>query len=132
MTARTRAIVAVCVFAAATAAPAARQTPAFTRTPLQDQDLSAANRHGVMSRSEFQPGATSGRHFHPGEELGYILEGTLEITIDGKAPQVFKPGDVIFVPAGAVHNATNVGKSIAKVVSTYVLEKGKPLATPVK
>ena len=110
----------------------ARQTPTFSRTQLQDHDLSTANRHGVMSRSEFQPGAESGRHFHPGEEFGYLLEGTLELTFDGKPPQVLKAGDPIFVPAGAVHNAKNIGKAPAKVLATYFLETGKPLATPVK
>ena len=107
-------------------------TQAGLRTQLQDHHLSTANRHGVMSRSEFQPGAESGRHFHPGEEFGYLLEGTLEITLDDKPPQILKAGDPIFVPAGAVHNATNVGKTPAKVLATYFLETGKPLATPVK
>ena len=110
----------------------ARQTPTFSRTQLQDHNLSTANRHGVMSRSEFQPGAESGRHFHPGEEFGYLLEGTLEITLDGKPPQVLRAGDPIFVPAGAIHNAKNVGKTPAKVLATYFLETGKPLATPAK
>ena len=111
---------------------AAWQTPTFTRTELQDQPLSAPGRHGVMVRSEFQPGAASGRHFHPGEELGYLLEGTLELALDGKPPRMLKAGDVIFIPAGTVHNARNAGSGIAKVLATYVLENGKPLATPVK
>ena len=106
--------------------------PTFTRTMLQDHPLTVKDRHAVMSRSEFQPGASSGRHTHRGEELGYVLEGTLELTIDGKAPQRLKAGDVIFMPAGAVHDAKNVGTGTLKVVSTYVLEIGKPLATPVK
>ncbi len=133
MTARTitAALIAGVAVVAGTVA-IARQAPTFSRTPLQDHDLSTANRHGVMSRSEFQPGAESGRHFHPGEEFGYLLEGTLEITYDGKPPQVLKAGDPIFVPAGAIHNAKNVGTTPAKVLATYFLEKGKPLATPVK
>lgn len=106
--------------------------PSFTRTMLQDHPLSIKDRHAVMSRSDFQPGAASGRHTHPGEEFGYVLEGTLELTIDGKAPQRLKAGDVIFMPAGAVHNAKNIGTGPLRVVSTYVLEVGKPLATPVK
>ena len=106
--------------------------PSFTRTMLQDHPLSIKDRHAVMSRSEFQPGAASGRHTHPGEELGYVLEGTLELTIDGKAPQRLKAGDVIFMPPGAVHEAKNIGTGTLRVVSTYVLEVGKPLATPVK
>jgi quercetin dioxygenase-like cupin family protein len=108
------------------------QQPSFTRTMLQDQPLSIKDRHAVMSRSEFQPGAVSGRHTHPGEEIGYVLEGSLELTIDGKPPQRLKAGDVIFMPAGVVHDAKNVGTTTLRVVSTYVLEVGKPLATPVK
>ena len=131
MTTRPRAIM-IALSLSATTALALAQTPTFTRTQLQDQDLSVAGRHGVMARSEFQPGAESGRHFHPGEEFGYLLEGSLELTIDGKPPMVLKPGDPIFIPAGAVHNAKNVGKGPAKVLATYVLEKGKPLATAVK
>ena len=111
---------------------AAWQTPTFTRTELQDHPLSAPGRHGVMVRSEFPPGVASGRHFHPGEELGYVLEGTLELTLDGQAPKMLKAGDVIFIPAATVHNARNAGTGIAKVLGTYVLETGKPLATPVK
>lgn len=106
--------------------------PTFTRTMLQDQALSVKDRHAVMSRSEFMPGATSGRHFHPGEELGYVLEGTLELKVDGKPTQQLKAGDVIFMPAGAIHDATNIGTGTLKIVSTYVLETGKPLATAVK
>jgi quercetin dioxygenase-like cupin family protein len=123
-----------CLAAGLTAAVRAVQAtqPTFSRTMLQDHPLSIKDRHAVMSRSEFQPGASSGRHTHPGEELGYVLEGTLELTIDGKAPQRLKAGDVIFMPAGAVHDAKNVGTGPLRVVSTYVLEVGKPLATPVK
>jgi quercetin dioxygenase-like cupin family protein len=108
------------------------QQPTFNRTMLQDHPLSIKDRHAVMARSEFQPNATSGRHMHPGEELGYVLEGTLELTVDGKPPQRLKAGDVIFMPAGTVHDAKNVGTGPLRIVSTYVLEVGKPLATPVK
>ena len=116
------------------AAAAARQgtTPTFTRTMLQDQPLSAKDHHGVMSRSDFQPGAESGRHTHPGEEFGYVLEGTIELMEDGKPARRLKAGDYIFVPANTVHNAKNVGTGMLRVLSTYVLETGKPMATPVK
>lgn len=114
----------------------ARQTtpaaPGFTRTMLQDQNLSAKDRHGVMSRSDFQPGAESGRHMHPGEEFGYVLEGSLDLTIDGQPTKHLKAGDHIFVAANTVHNAKNVGTGTLRVLSTYVLETGKPMAIPVK
>jgi quercetin dioxygenase-like cupin family protein len=114
----------------------ARQTtpaaPGFTRTMLQDQNLSAKDRHGVMSRSDFQPGAESGRHMHPGEEFGYVLEGTLDLTIDGQPTKHLKAGDYIFVATNTVHNAKNAGTGTLRVLSTYVLETGKPMAIPVK
>jgi quercetin dioxygenase-like cupin family protein len=112
--------------------PLNAQQPGFTRTLLQDQDLSAHDRHAVVARAEFAPGVAAGRHTHPGEELGYILEGTLELAIDGKPPVTLKAGDVFFVPAGLVHDGKNVGSGPAKVLATYVVEKGKPVASPAK
>jgi quercetin dioxygenase-like cupin family protein len=122
------------VTAAATVGARAWQAaqPTFTRTQLQDHPLTAKGWHAVQSRSDFQPGAASGKHTHPGEEIGYLLEGTLELTIEGKAPMRLKAGDAIFTPANTVHEARNVGTTTARVLVTYVLEAGKPIATPVK
>ena len=86
----------------------------------------------VVARAEFAPGAAAGKHTHPGEELGYVLEGTLLLEVTGKPPVTLKAGDVFFVPAGVVHDSKNVGTGPAKVLATYVVEKGKPVATPVK
>ena len=121
------------IAAAALAAVASNaQTPGFTRTLLQDQELSAHERHAVVARAEFIPGGNAGRHTHPGEELGYIAEGTLELTIDGQPPKTLKAGEVFFVPAGVVHDGKNVGSGPAKVLATYIVEKGKPVASPAK
>jgi quercetin dioxygenase-like cupin family protein len=119
-------------FAAVAAVASNAQTPGFTRTLLQDQELSAHDRHAVVARAEFIPGGAAGRHTHPGEELGYIAEGTLELTIDGQPPKTLKAGDVFFVPAGMVHDGKNVGSGKAVVIATYVVEKGKPVATAAK
>jgi len=108
------------------------QTPGFKRTLLQDQELSAHDRHAVVARAEFIPGGVAGRHTHPGEELGYIVEGTLELQIDGQPPKTLKAGDVFFVPAGVIHDGKNVGSGKAVVLATYVVEKGKPVASPAK
>jgi quercetin dioxygenase-like cupin family protein len=94
--------------------------------------MSVAGRHGVMARVEIDAGVSSGRHTHPGEEFGYVLEGTFEVTIEGKAPVRLAAGGVFFIPANAVHEGKNVGTTKARVVSTYVVETGKPLATPVR
>jgi quercetin dioxygenase-like cupin family protein len=119
-------------FAAVAAVASNAQTPGFTRTLLQDQELSAHDRHAVVARAEFIPGGAAGRHTHPGEELGYIAEGTLELTIDGQPPKTLKAGDAFFVPAGVVHDGKNVGTGKAVVIATYVVEKGKPVATAAK
>lgn len=109
----------------------AQQQAAFKRTILQTQDLSADGRQAVVALVEFQPGAVIGKHTHPGEEIGYILEGALVLEVDGKPPVTLKAGDAFFVEAGRVHWGRN-GDTPGKALSTYVVEKGKPLATPVK
>ena len=110
----------------------AEPQPGFSRKVLQDQELSVPGRHAVVALIEVAPGASAARHTHPGEELGYVVEGTFVITIEGKAPQTLKAGDSFFIPAGAVHSAKNAGSTAAKVISSYFLEKGQPLATPAK
>jgi len=108
------------------------QQPGFKRVPLQTHDITAyAGHEAVQVRGEFEPGAATPRHTHPGEELGYILEGTVVMELEGKPPITLKAGDVFFIPAGHVHAAKNSGTGAAKILSTYVVEKGKPLATPV-
>jgi quercetin dioxygenase-like cupin family protein len=106
--------------------------PAFKRVELQKQDLSVQGREAVVARGEFQPGAGTPKHTHPGEELSYVLSGEVVVEIEDKPPLTLKAGDVFFVPAGKVHAAKNTGKSEAHILSTYIVEKGKPLATPVK
>ncbi len=110
-------------------AVAAQQTP-FKRTVLQQGDISVAGREVVTALGEFQPGAVAGRHTHAGEEVGYILEGTVVVEIDGKPPMTLGAGKTFLVPAGAIHNAKNTGAGVAKVLANYIVEKGKPLATP--
>jgi quercetin dioxygenase-like cupin family protein len=108
----------------------AAQQPAFKRTTLQQADLSVPGREVITAVAEFQPGATPGRHTHFGEEVGYVLEGTLLVEQDGKPPVTLKAGSAFLIPAGTVHNATNTGTGTARILATYIVEKGKPLATP--
>ena len=83
-------------------------------------------------RVDFGPGAAFGKHTHPGEEIIYVLEGSLEYEIEGKPPVTLKAGDVFFVPAGTIQAARNVGTRNAAELATYVVEKGKPVLTLVK
>src|SRR5262245_4970256 len=109
---------------------AAAQQSGFQRTVIQQGDLSIAGHEAVTAVAEFQPGATVGRHTHPGEEVGYILEGTIVLEQDGKPAVTLGPGRTFFIPAGTVHNATNRGAASARVLANYIVEKGEPLATP--
>jgi quercetin dioxygenase-like cupin family protein len=106
------------------------QQPGFTRKMMQDHEVSATDRHAVQVVAEFVPGGAAGKHTHPGEELGYILEGTLQLEIAGQPPRTLKAGEVFFIPAGTVHDGKNIGTGPAKVLATYVVEKGKPVASP--
>ena len=122
--------VTLTVIACALTAAVAAQQPAFKRTVLQQSDISAAGREVVQAIADFEPRATPGRHTHPGEEIGYVLEGTFLIEQEGKAPVTLKAGGTFLIPAGTVHNATNTGAGAGKILATYIVEKGKPLATP--
>ena len=107
------------------------QQTGFKRTVLQQQKLSAPGREAVTAIAEFQPGGTVGQHTHPGEEIGYILEGSIVLEQEGKPPVTLTAGQTFFIPNGQVHNATNKGTSTARVLANYVVESGKPVATPV-
>jgi len=108
------------------------QQPGSKRTVLQQHDLSAPGREVIQVRVDFDPGYVAPRHTHPGEEIIYVIEGTLEYQIEGQPTATVKAGDVLFVPAGAIHSAKNIGTGNAAELATYVVEKGKPLSTLVK
>ena len=74
----------------------------------------------------------SSRHTHPGEEIVYVLDGApLEYQLEGRPPVTLKPGGVLFIPAGTIHSARNVGQRKGAELATYIVEKGKPLLTDV-
>jgi quercetin dioxygenase-like cupin family protein len=108
------------------------QQPGTRHTNLQRHDLSAPGREVIQVRVDFDPGYVAPRHTHPGEEIIYVLEGTLECHVEAQPTATVKPGDVLFVPAGTVHSVTNVGSGNGAELATYVVEKGKPLITLAK
>jgi quercetin dioxygenase-like cupin family protein len=114
------------------ASSALAQTSAIRRTVVQKADVSVPGREAVVARVELDAGATAGRHSHPGDEIGYVLEGESELRVDGEDPRRIKAGESFVIPAGTVHDALNTGKSTLKLVSVFVVEKGKPLATAAK
>lgn len=108
------------------------QQSGIKRTELQRHDLSTPGHEAVQVRIDFDPGAAFGKHTHPGEEIIYVLEGSLQYQVEGKPPVTLKAGGVLFIPAGVIHAAKNVGTGKARELGTYVVEKGKPLVTLVK
>jgi len=113
--------------AAAFQAQAVPPRPAGTmRTDLQRHDLSVRGWESLQALVTFAPGASFPRHKHPGEEIIYVTQGTIEYEVGGRLLTV-KAGEVLFIPNGTIHAARNVGKGPAAELATYVLEKGKPL-----
>jgi quercetin dioxygenase-like cupin family protein len=106
---------------------AVQQVPGLTRTDLQRHDLSVPGREVIQNRVDIDPDAPAIRHWHPGEEIIYVLEGSLEYEIDGQEPRTVDAGGALIVPAEAVHAVRNVGGGNAAELATYVVEKGRPL-----
>ena len=112
---------------AALAAPQPMPRPAGTvRTDLQRHDLSVPGWESIQALVSFAPGSSFPRHKHPGEEIIYVTQGTIEYEVAGK-PVIVKAGEVLFVPHGIVHAARNVGEGPAAELATYVAEKNTPL-----
>jgi quercetin dioxygenase-like cupin family protein len=107
------------------------QNPGIQRTVVQRKDISVPGREAVIAHVTIAPGASVGRHTHPGEEISYIIEGEGELLIDGQPALKVKAGDGFVVPNGAIHDARNTGSQPLTLAAIYVVEKGKPLATPV-
>jgi quercetin dioxygenase-like cupin family protein len=108
------------------------QQTGIHHTDLQRHDLSIPGWETIQTKATIDPGIVAPRHRHPGDEIVYVLQGTLEFQLDGNLPLTLKPGDVLFIPAGVAHSAKNVGTDEAAELSTYVVEKGKPLVEWIK
>lgn len=118
-------IAAVALTAVATLA----QAPAIKRKLLQKESVTA-EREAVLGEAEIPGGGQSGRHTHPGVEVGYVLQGPIILEIEGEAPKTLQTGESFKIPYGKVHNGKAAGNTPVKVLSTYIVEKGKPLASP--
>jgi len=105
----------------------AQQIPGLKRTDLQEHDLSLPGREVIQNRVDIDQDAPAIRHWHPGEEVIYVLEGTLEYDIDGQPPLKVSAGQALMVPAEAIHAVRNVGSGNAAELATFVVEKDKPL-----
>ena len=107
---------------------AASQPQGIKRIPLQRFDVPGTGYETVIGIAEIAPNVSIGRHTHPGPESGYVIEGGFELLIDGQPPRLLKAGESYKVPPQTIHDA-KTGAEGAKVIATYVVEKGQPLAT---
>jgi quercetin dioxygenase-like cupin family protein len=106
--------------------------PTIKRTVLQKADDPGSSKYeAIMAIAEIPPGGTSGRHTHPGIELAYVLDGSIELQQGNGAAKSYKAGDFMKNVA-VIHNATNTGKKPVKILAVYIVEKGKPMAEPAK
>jgi len=121
-------LLGVAFVAFAFAGVAIAQQSSIKRTPLQKLDFPAGY-NTVTAIAEVPAGGAAGRHTHPGMETGYVLEGELELVIDGKPPMKIKAGESYQIPEGAVHDAKGGDKPF-KVLGVYVVDKTRPLASP--
>lgn len=108
------------------------QTSGINRTDVVRHHLNVPGREVIQVRADFAPGAAFGRHSHPGAEVAFVLEGTLEYQLKGKPPVTLKAGQALFIPEGVIHSAKNVGTTNASELATYIVEKGLPLVALVK
>lgn len=121
-------ILGLSVIAFAGAGAAIAQQSGIKRTPLQKLDFPAGY-NTVTAIAEVPAGGAAGRHTHPGMETGYVLEGELELVLDGQPPKIIKAGESYQIPEGAVHDAKAGDKSF-KVLGVYIVKAGEPLAKP--
>jgi quercetin dioxygenase-like cupin family protein len=111
-------------------APLLAQTPGLQRMIVQRADVPVPGREAVIAHVEIAPGVWAGRHTHPGEEMAYVIEGEAELFVEGQPTRKVRAGDGFIVPAGVKHDVHNFGTETFQVVAVYLVEKGKPLATP--
>lgn len=98
------------------------------RTEIQRAAISIADREIVQVRTEIPPGVESGWHIHPGEEVGYIVAGTVEMRIADRPTLLLQAGDGFLIPPRVPHNARDLGPGVGEMLSTYLVEVGQPLA----
>jgi quercetin dioxygenase-like cupin family protein len=126
-TTRMIAAAVLCVGAGLSLQLAQGQQSGIGRTEVLRHDLGETGREVIQVRVDFAPGAAFGMHTHPGEEIAYVLEGSLEYQFESRPPVTLKAGDSLFIPAGTPHAARNAGSVKAAELATYLVDKGKPL-----
>jgi len=120
---------ALCAVTGLAATPAGAQAPAVRRTILQSSDVPGTNLVSHLVVVEFPANATIPRHTHPGIATGLVLEGELELAMQGRPALTLKPGDSLLIPNALPHFERG-GPAGCRLVASFTVEKDKPLATP--
>ena len=97
----------------------------LARREVQRSPLSIPSREMV----QIPAGVESGWHVHPGEEVGYIIAGQVEMRVQGRATVVLRPGDGFLIPPRTPHNVRDLGPKTGRMLSTYIVETDQPIAT---
>ena len=107
------------------------QATGITGKPLLRSTVSGdESKESIIRTVEFAAGASTGRHSHPGDEYATVLEGTLEVRLEGQEPHRVPAGQSYHNPRGVIHETRNVGDVTARTVATFIVDKGKPLTAP--
>jgi quercetin dioxygenase-like cupin family protein len=101
----------------------------LARREVQRSPLSVPGREMVQVETLIPAGVESGWHVHPGEEVGYIIAGQVEMRVQGRASVILNPGDGFLIPPRTPHNARDLGPETGRMLSTYIVETGEPIAT---
>ena len=101
----------------------------LARREIQRAQLSIAGREMVQVETLIPAGVESGWHIHPGEEVGYIVAGEVEMRVEGRPTVVLQPGQGFLIPPRVSHNARDLGPETGRMLSTYIVETGQPIAT---
>ena len=104
-------------------------TARLRRTELQRSASSVPGREIVQVLTEIPCGVGSGWHTHPGEEVGYIVAGTVRMSVRGREPRLLQAGEGFLIPPDTPHDAVDVGPDTGRMLSTYLVETGRPLTT---
>ena len=102
------------------------------RTVVGKVEVPGSNYEAVTATVEIAPGFKAGRHLHPGVVFALVTEGEFWLALDGQPEKTYKAGEQLTLPLKGIHNEGAAGSMTVKLIATYVIEKGQPLAIPVK
>jgi quercetin dioxygenase-like cupin family protein len=123
-------LAAAALSALTVALPAIGQVSPVHKTTLQDVPFPPPKYHSVTVRTVVDPNGETPRHMHPGVEMGYVLSGAALLTIAGQTPRQLAVGDAFSIPAYTPHSVRNTGAGPLTMLSTYVVDKAKPIVIP--